>query len=557
MRLITTPVIVFFLAADLFAGTIDWFNTAGGTFQSGNNWVGGVAPGSNDSAIFGYNSTFKAAPQPIGITFSASAANFNADVQDAAFTFNLGGNTYSPGFINIGNARDADAVAGTAILNISNGTVSDASGVMGFVAGSSGTVNLSGANSTWNNSSFVQVGASGAGVLNILNGAKVTGQALDLGVFVAGASGTVTLSGVGSSWTGSGALDFVRVGNNGSGSLNVNGGATGSNSGAFIIGAPGSGTVLLSDSGTSWTSAGQAQVGNGGTGILTVTNSATLTTNKGTSATTSAGVGAGGGTGTVTISNGGVWNQDASMRVAIGSTSTGTVSVTSGGVINSGSGVISAQSGGVGVGGFGTVVVSGAGSAWHNTTTLDVGVAGPGILTVANGGLVSATTVTIGTSGLLNGGGGTVQGTVIDHGVVRPGNSPGTLNINGDFTLAPDGTLIFEIDGPLTSQYSHLNIAGIGNFNGLIDFLFANAYAPHAGDVFSFINDTGGIGSIAGLTFKVDGLQPGFQFNAGFNNGTFGLTALTTGVSAVPEPATMAIAILGLAVIGVRRRVRK
>src|SRR5262249_34373489 len=232
------------------AEAIEWQNTAGGDFGTGSNWVGGVAPGSTNSAEFGANATFQAASQPIGITFGGSVTNTALSVQDASWIFNLGTHTYTLSTsVAVGALRLDDSVAGTAILNLSNGTLSTVSSVLGNATGTSGTVNVSGAGATFTNSSFVQVGATGTGALNILNGGVASGTALDLGVFASSATGTVTVSGTGSKWTGS---DFLRVGNTGSGSLTIGAGGSVSDT-SWSAGGPQPGSITVTGAGSTWT----------------------------------------------------------------------------------------------------------------------------------------------------------------------------------------------------------------------------------------------------------------------------------------------------------------
>ena len=99
---------------------------------------------------------------------------------------------------------------------------SDVTNTDGFVAnmtGSTGTVTVNGAGSTWTNSGELRMGNFGMGTLNITGGGAVSvgGGAGRLGN-VAGGMGIATVDGSGSTLT---ATNFILVGREGSGTLNI------------------------------------------------------------------------------------------------------------------------------------------------------------------------------------------------------------------------------------------------------------------------------------------------------------------------------------------------
>ena len=90
-------------------------------------------------------------------------------------------------------------------------------------------------------------------------------------------------------------------------------------------------------------------------------------------------------------------------------------------------------------------------------------------------------------------GAGIINGNVSigNLGSVSPGNSPGTITINGNFNSS--GTLVFEITG--TGLYDVLNINGSATFNGgNVEFDFINGFNAVAGDSWDFLN----AGSVSG-----------------------------------------------------------
>jgi len=129
-----------------------------------------------------------------------------------------------------------------------------------------------------------------------------------------------------------------------------------------------------------------------------------------------------------------------------------------GGVIQHGGDV------GGGTGAGGALIKTGAG-----TLTLNGANSHSGLTTVRNGTLIVggaghagaalAGDVAVGADGAL-GGAGTIAGDVTVAGRLSPGNSPGTLTIGGDLSLAPGARLAFE--------FGQANVAG-GALNDLVD----------------------------------------------------------------------------------------
>ncbi len=80
-------------------------------------------------------------------------------------------------------------------------------GHIGYNAGSSGLVTVNGTGSTWTNGSSLYVGDYGTGNLSITNGGSVTNSSFYSVNFIgynSGSSGTVTVDGAGSTWTTAG-----------------------------------------------------------------------------------------------------------------------------------------------------------------------------------------------------------------------------------------------------------------------------------------------------------------------------------------------------------------
>jgi hypothetical protein len=111
-----------------------------------------------------------------------------------------------------------------------------------------------------------------------------------------------------------------------------------------------------------------------------------------------------------------------------------------------------------------------------------------GALTV-NSSLTSSL-VTVQAGGLLKGS-GVVIGNVVNVGTISPGNSPGTLTINGNFTQGPGGTYNVQIFSP--QNYSRLVVSGHANLDGTLHLTLASGFKLRPGDRFTVLTAGGGI----------------------------------------------------------------
>lgn len=188
---------------------------------------------------------------------------------------------------------------------------------------------------------------------------------------------------------------------------------------------------------------------------------------------------------------------------------------------------------------------------------------------IINDSTLNAGTLEIGSKGYL-GGNGTVVGTIINNGVVNPGNSPGTLVIDGSFVNAAGGRIVLEVEsdgngGFVTDHLifapgSTVNLAGT-----TITFSFLGDTDPNKFkatgdfDIGTFIAQRTPQGDVA----LADSLFAGVQFGAESPSYTISNFSFTAAGGAnnftatpVPEPATTAMLLAGLASLGwlARRR---
>lgn len=248
-------------------------------------------------------------------------------------------------------------------------------------AGGTGNLNMSGRDTTLG-TTFIVVGNGVAGCngnMTLDDGATVTtssGSSIgkDLG------TGTATLTG---SWTKWESTSSINVGYYGTGTLTIEDGATVTNTTSMVghgnSSMNGTGTVTVRGSSSSWTNSGSLIVGGYyGTGTLNIESGATVSSlyaKLGEQSHSS---------GTVTVSGAGSrWTN--TNYIYVGGSSSGTLNILNGGKVTSSSVTLGLSSGSTG-----TVLVSGNGAILDITNTLTIGSAGTSTLTIENNGLVVA-----------------------------------------------------------------------------------------------------------------------------------------------------------------------
>jgi outer membrane autotransporter protein len=151
---------------------------------------------------------------------------------------------------------------------------------------------------------------------------------------------------------------------------------------------------------------------------------------------------------------------------------------------------------------------------------------GPGSVAAINGQLTSPQ---VNVAGLLRGG-GSIKGNVFNNGLVAPGNSPGTLTVNGNYTQSSGGTLQVELAG--ASLFDHLVVSGNASLAGTLQAVSFGGYQPKYGQRFSFLQ----AGSISGAFDSITTSDPS-RLRARFliNGGTGTILSAPTSYTLVAQ----------------------
>ena len=439
--------------------------------------------------------------------------------------------------------------AGTGALTIADGgRVSNAIGFVGFGAGSQGSMTVTGAGSAWSNSSSLTIGGGGTGVLAIENGGAVSNTSAIVGS-ANGSQGSVTVTGVGSTWTNSSQLS---IGYFGVGLLTVaSGGTVSSTYGILGEFAGAQGTATVTGAGSAWVNSLDLYVGNAGTGSLAVSNGGTVSNANGYVGYDT------GSQGTVTVTGpGSAWNTSASLTIGV--SGTGTLTVAEGATVHAGTVHVASQAGSRGTLNIGAAAGSpaaAAGTLDAASVTFGAGIgtinfnhtsanyvfgstmtgngsvnvlSGTTILTAANSytgpttvdgatlivnGSIASSPLTVDGGGLV-GGAGFLGATTIGAGTLSPGNSIGTITVQGNLVLSAASTYLVEI-APTSADRT--DVTGAAQLAGALRVVAApGTYAP--GTTYTILTATGGIaGTFDSVTSNLTSsafMTPTVSYNA-------------------------------------------
>ena len=156
--------------------------------------------------------------------------------------------------------------------------------------------------------------------------------------------------------------------------------------------------------------------------------------------------------------------------------------------------------------------------------TVDVAMSAPiatnilaGVLTVNEP--LNSPLVTVQAGGMLKGS-SLIIGNVVNMGTISPGNSPGTLTINGNFTQGPSGIYNVEIVSP--QNYSRLIVTGHASLDGTLHLTLASGFRFQPGETFTVL--TAGQG-ISGTFRTISGNTP---VNVTYANGAVTVNGVST-----------------------------
>ncbi len=318
---------------------------------------------------------------------------------------------------------------------------------------------------------------TGIGVsMAVLGGAQVGVFGITLGMG-GGQTGSLAVSGTGTTILNSGASGLVQIGGGGSGAITVNGGAKIANAAGAILGvsAGGNGSVMVSGVGTQFDTIGEVDVGMAGAGDLQVENGATLQSGGNVSAPSQGFdvADAQGGSGDVTISGSSSVLTNLG-RFVIGDAGVGSLAIEAGATVVTNPGAVPGLAGAV----IGNTTaasdsfadVSGSGSNWQVSGLLDIGVAGSGALNISGGGVVSATS-------LDTGNGAAAVGNITLSG------SGTKLIVTGAATVADDGTGVLSVLNGASFSAQSLTIGSQGDSSGALVISGANTTLTVSGQL--------------------------------------------------------------------------
>jgi len=458
--------------------------------------------------------------------------------------------------------------AGNQLTITNGGKVFNGLGVLGFYSFSSNnTVLVTGTGSAWRNSGDLYVGLNGeANQLTIANSGTVYNAYGFLGFSSWSTNNTVLVTGTGSVWSNTSSL---YVGYDGAGNqLIITNGGTVYNATGYLgynISSSSNNTVLVTGTGSVWSNTGNLFVGRSGAGNqLTIANTGTVYGAYGY-----IGYNAGASSNAVTVTGAGsAWRLSGSLHISDDNNTGNSLTITNGGQMANTAGYIGSYSA-LSQGNW--VLVTGPGSLWANSGDLTVGEIGYGNqLTLADGGQVLNGSGYLGWNGsasnntvLVTGAGSTWRNssdlyvgyngaanqlTITDSGAVLVGGKAiiGTSGQPGNQLTVSGGSLAVTNDGAtgtldvrrgtLTLDSGAVTVDNFMATNGANSVVAFNGGALH----------TGGTTVSNGVAFVVgDGMQSAtLDLLGGAHNFADGLTiasnAMLTGTGMLADPVTLA-----------------
>jgi uncharacterized protein with beta-barrel porin domain len=456
------------------AGGAGGFGGGGGSTSQGGNaggaggfgGGGGRGTAANSSGGFGGgNATFSGAPGGGGgAGLGGGVFVQQGGTLNIAGAFNVTGGTVTAGAG--GGTGTAGSAFGAGIFLQGNGTVDFSPGAGVTQTMSNGIADQTGSGGTGANAGSWTLAKSGAGTL-VLQAAN-------------------TYSG-GTNVTG-GLINFSAADNFGSGLTTLNGGG--------LQWATGNTTDISSK---------LAPLGSGGGTFDTNGNDVTFA-----SAITGSGGLIKAGLGTLILSGA---NSYSGGTIVTGGVLQGTTSSLQGNIANNAMVVFSQSGSGTYAGnmsGSGSLALQGGGTyalTGNSTFTGPTTVTGSKI--VVNGSMTSPVTLDAAST---IGGSGSIGGLTSNGATLTPGNSIGTLTVNGNFTQN-GGTYVVEANAQ--GQSDRINVAGTATINGATVQAVAAPGNYGTSTTYTILNATGGVsGTYSGVSSNFAFLTPSLTYNA-------------------------------------------
>ena len=108
---------------------------------------------------------------------------------------------------------------------------------------------------------------------------------------------------------------------------------------------------------------------------------------------------------------------------------------------------------------------------------------------------------------------GTISGSLNNDGTVAPGNSAGSLTIDGNMTQGETGTLELEIGGTVAGdEHDKLNVTGQLDLNGTVAVALINDYMPAGGETFDLVDFGSFVDSGFAFDFSLAALTDGLEW---------------------------------------------
>jgi T5SS/PEP-CTERM-associated repeat protein len=415
---------------------------------------------------------------------------------------------------------------GNGTLSVSSGSHVTLSGDLtrfgvGNQAGSTGSVSVQGTDSLLTVTGPMIVGVGGNGFLGVSQGGKIVltnTVGLKIGELPS-AHGTLVVDGAQTSLD---VASFLAVGDGGIGQATISGGGEINATGSKVdvggpVGSTGSITITGQDSSLSVETGFGMTVGGGGTGSVIVADDAQVLINR-------------------------------NLEIAVRNGSTGSLSISDAGTLLYASAIIFGDipiPGQPVDGGAGTITVQNGGRL-RVQETIDIrsSTANPSV-TIANGQIGVGTgdfgpagSLRVSENGVLIGNPRGIQGQVIIGlgGRISPGNSPGTIAIDGGYQQDAGSTFLAEIGGadPGTG-YDQITATGTASFGGNLTVRLINGFTPTVGQTFRIVNAASASGAFDSIS---EPSQAGISLTSDTTGVTVTIVSVVAGAPVINSATT-------------------